>query len=101
MPATNTDLNASTAATLAAFLKTQLDRALADFDRQFGGFRVSMDTMDGGGATMFVRVRAIATKDTMINAAGIMARRVCAQHTYNGKPFYVQCIAGESHPRYF
>ncbi len=99
---TRTDLNAASAVTLAAALKIDLDRALAAYDHQFGGFRPELGLVgDGKVPTMFVRVRAIATKDNMVNAAGIKARQVCAAHTYMGKTIMVQCISGERYPRYF
>lgn len=101
-PAAATDLTASTAPAFAAALKVQLDRALDPYDQQFGGFRPEISLVgDGKVPTLFVRVRPIATKDTMINAAGVKARQVCAKHTYEGKAIMVECVAGESRPRYF
>src|SRR5688572_28974787 len=96
MNAARTDLNASTAPAVTAALKAKLDRALANYDHQFGGFRVEFSRVnDCKVPTLFVRVRAIATKDTMINAAGIIARKVAAAHTYEGKPFSLVCVVGE------
>lgn len=101
-PAAVTDLSASTAPAFAAALKTQLDRALDGYDHQFGGFRTEISLVgDDKVPTLFVRVRPIATKDTMINAAGVKARQVCAKHTYEGKTIMVECVAGETHRRYF
>jgi hypothetical protein len=100
--AAQTDLNADSSITLAEAVKAKLDTVLRSADLALGGFSVSIDLMgDGKVPHMNVTVGAYATPDTLINAAGIMARRVCAAHTYEGRTIFPQCVAGKRYTRYF